>query len=126
MIITVRGHDRSDTDQEYHDSATVDTDTMHDTESLAEDDLVTSYNGYPEEASDYHNNEEYKSEVAVKENVVPVDHVEEVINRVIQELSQVLYNLKDSRSEATDKYITQADLDRALQIMKLQIVTEIR
>ena len=126
MIITVRGHDRSDTDQEYHDSATVDTDTMHDTESLAEDDLVTSYNGYPEEASDYRNNEEYKSEVAVKENVVPVDHVEEVINRVIQELSQVLYNLKDSRSEATDKYITQADLDRALQIMKLQIVTEIR
>ena len=126
MIITVRGHDSSDTDQEYHDSATVDTDIMHDTESLAEDDLVTSYNGYPEEALDQHNNEEYKSEVAVKENVVPVDHVEEVIDRVIQELSQVLYNLKDSRSEATDKYITQADLDRALQIMKLQIVTEIR
>ena len=126
MIITVRGHDRSDTDQEYHDSATVDTDIMHDTESLAEDDLVTSYNGYPEEASDHRNNGEYKSEVVVKENVVPVDHVEEVINRVIQELSQVLYNLKDSRSEATDKYITQADLDRALQIMKLQIVTEIR
>ena len=49
MIITVRGHDSSDTDQEYHDSATVDTDIMHDTESLAEDDLVTSYNGYPED-----------------------------------------------------------------------------
>ena len=56
------------------------------------------------------------------ENVVPVDHVEEVINRVMVDLEQVL-----SDSEGPERaYITKEDLERSLQMMKLQIVTEIR
>ena len=56
------------------------------------------------------------------ENVVPVDHVEEVINRVMLDLEQVL-----SEPESPERtYITKEDLERSLQMMKLQIVTQIR
>ena len=69
--------------------------------------------------------------VGPTENVVPVDHVEEVINRVIVDLGHALYNLKEARYEVQDapipeKCITHRDLERTLQMMKLQIVTEIR
>ena len=60
--------------------------------------------------------------VGPSENVVPVDHVEEVINRVMVDLEQVLY--EPEGPERT--YITKEDLERSLQMMKLQIVTEIR
>ena len=60
--------------------------------------------------------------VGPSENVVPVDHVEEVINRVMIDLEQVLYE-----PEGPERmYITKEDLERSLQMMKLQIVTEIR
>ena len=60
--------------------------------------------------------------VGPSENVVPVDHVEEVINRVMLDLEQVL-----SEPESPERtYITKEDLERSLQIMKLQIVTQIR
>ena len=60
--------------------------------------------------------------VGPSENVVPVDHVEEVINRVMVDLEQVLH--EPEGPERT--YITKEDLERSLQMMKLQIVTEIR
>ena len=80
------------------------------------------------------NHDDRDKEVLVSEEVVPVDHVEHVINRVILDLTQILANLKDTRQEAfppqppepDNRFITQADLERALQVMKLQIVTEIR
>ena len=72
-------------------------------------------------------------DIPAGEEVVPVDHVENVINRVILDLNQILANLKDTRQEhlppqppPENRFITQADLERALQMMKLQIVTEIR
>lgn len=64
------------------------------------------------------------SRVAVgpSENVVPVDHVEEVINRVMLDLEQNL-----TEPEGPERmFITKEDLERSLQMMKLQIVTEIR
>ena len=68
--------------------------------------------------------EQSSSRMAVgpSENVVPVDHVEEVINRVMLDLEQVL-----SEPESPERtYITKEDLERSLQMMKLQIVTQIR
>ena len=50
------------------------------------------------------------------EKVVPVDHVEDVINRVLVPPAQ----------KEQDRYITKTDLENALQMMKLQLVTEIR
>ena len=61
--------------------------------------------------------------VGLSENVVPVDHVEEVINRVMEDIEQVLHGAKGPESE---RFITHKDLERSLQMMKLQIVTEIR
>ena len=69
------------------------------------------------------------SKMMPREKVVPVDHVEEVINRVMVDLGHALYNLKEARYEdapVPEKCITHTDLERALQMMKLQIVTEIR
>ena len=60
--------------------------------------------------------------VGPSENVVPVDHVEEVINRGMLDLEQNLYELEDPERS----FITKEDLERSLQMMKLQIVTEIR
>ena len=59
--------------------------------------------------------------VGPSENVVPVDHVEEVINRVMVDIEQVLHE-----SKGPETFITHEDLEKSLQMMKLQIVTEIR
>ena len=59
--------------------------------------------------------------VGPSENVVPVDHVEEVINRVMVDIEQVLHE-----SRGPETFITHEDLEKSLQMMKLQIVTEIR
>ena len=66
---------------------------------------------------------ENERSVGPSENVVPVDHVEEVINRVMEDIEQVLHEAKGPESE---RFITHEDLERSLQMMKLQIVTEIR
>ena len=65
------------------------------------------------------------------ERVVPVDHVEDVINRVIVDVRHTLNNLRETReipsvTQEKERYITNADMENALQMMKLQIVTEIR
>ena len=66
------------------------------------------------------------------ERVVPVDHVEDVINRVIGDVRRTLNNLRETREipsappQEKERYITNADMENALQMMKLQIVTEIR
>ena len=65
------------------------------------------------------------------ERVVPVDHVEDVINRVIVDVRHTLHNLRETREKPSvpqekERYITNADMENALQMMKLQIVTEIR
>ena len=65
------------------------------------------------------------------ERVVPVDHVEDVINRVIVDVRHTLNNLRETREipsvqQEKERYITNADMENALQMMKLQIVTEIR
>ena len=59
--------------------------------------------------------------VGPSENVVPVDHAEEVINRVMVDIEQVLHE-----SKGPETFITHEDLEKSLQMMKLQIVTEIR
>ena len=64
---------------------------------------------------------EERNVVGPPENVVPVDHVEEVINRVMVDIEQVLHE-----SKGPERFITHEDLERSLQMMKLQIVTEIR
>ena len=81
--------------------------------------------------SDLDDDDRENSKMMPREKVVPVDHVEEVINRVIVDLGHALYNLKEARYEVQEapvqeKCITHRDLERALQMMKLQIVTEIR
>ena len=65
------------------------------------------------------------------ERVVPVDHVEDVINRVLVDVRHTLNNLKETQEihsapQDKERYITNADMENALQMMKLQIVTEIR
>ena len=69
--------------------------------------------------------EETRTVVGPSEKVVPVDHVEEVINRVMVDIEQVLQESKGPGGSA-ETFITQEDLERSLQMMKLQIVTEIR
>ena len=65
------------------------------------------------------------------ERVVPVDHVEDVINRVLVDVRHTLDNLKETQEltsapQDKERYITNADMENALQMMKLQLVTEIR
>ena len=65
------------------------------------------------------------------ERVVPVDHVEDVINRVLVDVRHTLNNLKETQEihsapQDKERYITKNDMENALQMMKLQIITEIR
>ena len=95
------------------------------------DNMVNANGNVKTVFSDINDEDEENSKMISKEKVVPVDHVEEVINRVIVDLGHALYNLKEARYEVPDapiqeKCITHRDLERALQMMKLQLVTEIR
>ena len=72
-----------------------------------------------------------KSEVETSnERVVPVDYVEDLINKVIEDLEHVLDNMKETRivdEDFEEKYVvTKKDLERALNLMKLHFVTEIQ
>ena len=95
------------------------------------DNMVNANGNVKTVFSDINDEDEENGKMISKEKVVPVDHVEEVINRVIVDLGHALYNLKEARYEVPDtpiqeKCITHRDLERALQMMKLQLVTEIR
>ena len=68
-------------------------------------------------------------EGAEEHNVVPLDHVEAVLNRVIPDLEHALHAIQDNAnpvSPAREKCITKSDLEHALAMMRLQMVTEIR
>ena len=67
---------------------------------------------------------------AEAEKVVPVEHVENVINRVILDLRHTLNNLRETRgmpvSAPQERCITHADLENSLHMMKIQLITDIR
>ena len=70
-------------------------------------------------------NEEFSEE----HNVVPLGHIEAVLNRVIPDLEHALHAIQDNYSPvspAREKCITKTDLEQALAMMRLQMVTEIR
>ena len=62
------------------------------------------------------------------ERVVPVDHVKDVINRVIGDVGQNLQKARKTPSlpKENEGYITSSGMENALKKMKLQIVQEIR
>ena len=69
--------------------------------------------------------------VAEAQNVVPLDHVEAVLSRVIPDLENALHRIQDtssvvSRTPNRDQFITKIDLENALALMRIQMVTEIR
>ena len=69
------------------------------------------------------------SEVIEEHNVVPLDHVEAVLSRVIPDLEHALHAIQDKNnpvSPTREKCITKSDLENALAMMRLQMVTEIR
>ena len=68
-------------------------------------------------------------ELVGEQNVVPLDHVEAVLNRVIPDLEHALHAIQDNSSQVTptkERCITKNDLEQALAMMRLQMVTEIR
>ena len=60
--------------------------------------------------------------------VVPVDHVKDVINRVIGDVGHNLQRERKTPSPPNENegYITSSDMENAFKNMKLQIVQEIR
>ena len=62
------------------------------------------------------------------EMVVLVDHVKDVINRVIGDVGHNLQRARKTPScpKLKEGYITSSDMEKALKKMKLQIVQEIR
>ena len=62
------------------------------------------------------------------ELVVPVEHVKDVINRVIGDFGHTLQRARKTPSPPKENggYITSSDMENALKKMKLQIVQEIR
>ena len=68
-------------------------------------------------------------ELVEEQSVVPLDHVEAVLNRVIPDLEQALHAIQENSSQVTparERCITKGDLEQALAMMRLQMVTEIR
>ena len=74
-------------------------------------------------------NQENQIEVLEEHNVVPLDHVEAVLNRVIPDLENALHTIQENSEKTSPKRgkcITKQDLEQALAMMRLQMVTEIR
>ena len=62
------------------------------------------------------------------ELVVPVDHVKDVINRVVGDVGHNIQRARKTPSppKENEGYITSSDMEKALRRMKLQIIQKIR